>query len=84
MKILMALTISAMHKVTARMKLHHKVKAMNSDAGPPLSKPRPIWTYKAVPIVPLTQSKLKFWLPKSFALTQYQSIEYDEASVYDE
>lgn len=56
---MIALTISAMHRVTARMKLHHRVKAMNSDAGPPLSKPRPIWTYKAVPIVPLPECKLE-------------------------
>lgn len=31
---------------------HHKVKAMKRLAGPPLSRPRPIWTYNAVPIVP--------------------------------
>jgi hypothetical protein len=45
-------TISAMHNVTARMTEHHNVKAMNRLAGPPARRPRPIWTYKAVPMVP--------------------------------
>jgi hypothetical protein len=35
-------TISAIHKVMARMKEHHIVKAKNRLAGPPFKSPLPI------------------------------------------
>jgi hypothetical protein len=31
---------------------YHSVNAMNKLAGPPASRPLPIWTYRAVPMVP--------------------------------